>query len=170
MALVSGIAGASAARSVPRAWAWFDGDPQAFVGEQASGGGLWLGSTGNVNVRAHHLRLMADVGAFSFDHATTSPFALLNSYYIGTSQRTPIAIGSPDDQQDVTPLIVVGYAGQHHDVQQWMLSGKVVAAIDGQGRLRLGGVTLSTEVQNGRVMLLASVSGGRPHVIAVGAG
>jgi hypothetical protein len=40
--------------------------------------------------------------------------------------------------------MVRGIQGQKHDLQQWIASGNVVDAIDGQGRLRIGGVTLTT--------------------------
>jgi hypothetical protein len=43
-----------------------------------------------------HLRLVTSDGNFEFEHSTGTATSLLNSYYLGTPTRTPIAVSAID--------------------------------------------------------------------------
>jgi len=166
LALACGGGVATAARlQGPSGWAWREGTDSGYVGEQAGSNTLYLDApAGNIDLRASHVRMMSDDGEFVFSHARNAPTASLNGFYLGTSTRTPIQIG---DSESTTGLVVAGEAGQKSDLQQWTLSGQTVAAIDGEGRLRLGQVTLDPELVNGRVKLYAVV-GSAKELLAQG--
>lgn len=148
----------------PPGWVWYEGTDAAHVGQQAGSNTLVVQSVGDIDLRGYHTRMMSDDGQFVFAHPTSSASATLNAYFLGTSTRTPIQIGKPDLP---TTLIVAGTAGQKADLQRWTLSGHPVAAIDGSGRLRLGGITLDPEIVNGQVRLYAIV-GSKKELIAQG--
>jgi hypothetical protein len=160
-----GVALAAHLKNSTPGWAWYQGTPTAYLGEQSGSDTLVLGAPqGSINLRASHIRLMSDDGEFVFVHASNSPTASLNAFYLGTSDRTPIQIG---DSESATGLIVAGASGQRSDLQQWTLSGQTVAAIDAKGRLRLGQVTLDPELVDGRVELFALV-GSKRELLSVG--
>lgn len=159
-----GIAAASRLRARAGAWVWREGDSSVYVGEQSGSQTLVLHSPSGINLRASHVRTMSDDGVWELVHGATTPMAQVNAYYIGTATRTPIQIGAGSNP--TTALVVAGSAGQKADLQQWTLSGKTVAAIDGQGRLRLGNVTLDLEVVNGRAELFAVTKSGRQLLAA----
>lgn len=168
-AVVVGIAagaGVAAAARLDTGWVWKQGGQVSYVGQPAGTPNLVAYAQGDVNFRAHHIRMMSDDADFQFVHPQSGP-ARVNAYYLGTATRTPILIGAFDGQ-DVTSLIVAGSAGQKADLQQWQLNGKTVAAIDGKGRLRLGSVTLFPRVVGGRVMLYAATPKGT-QLVAAGA-
>jgi hypothetical protein len=121
-------------------------------------------SNGDIEAHGHHIRLIGDDGNFEFEHAATTPVARFNSYVEGTPRRTPIAIGFPDGQNLVE--LIVRSSRTSSDLQQWMVDGRVVSAIDGQGRLRLGNVTLSTAIRTGHVVLIATLPSGKRQIIA----
>ena len=106
-------------------------------------------------------------GNYEFEHGKQVPETHLNSYYEGTPTRTPISVGG-DDGQDVLSFIVRGKLGQKHDLQQWAPGGKVATAIDGNGHLRLGQVTLTAEVGHNTVELVAHLPNGKRVVLAHG--
>ncbi len=160
-----GVALAAHLKSTTPGWAWYQGTPTGYVGQQAGSNTLVVGAPqGSINLRASHVRLMSDDGEFDFVHATNSPTASLNAFYLGSSTRTPVQIG---DSESATGVIVEGKRGQRSDLEQWTLSGQTVAAIDAQGRLRLGAVTLDPELVHGRVELYALV-GSKKQLIAQG--
>ncbi len=68
--------------------------------------------------------------------------------------------------KNLVSLVVGGNLGQRHDLQQWAPSGVVKAAVDGLGRLRLGPVTLTANVENGRATLIALLPSGKQQVLA----
>lgn len=148
-------------------WVWQQGDAAAYVGQPAGSSDLVVYSQGDINFRGGHVRMMSNDADFEFVHPQAGP-ARVNAYYLGTAHRTPILIGAPD-QADVTSLIVAGTAGQEADLQQWTLNGKTVAAIDGQGRLRIGKVTLVPRLVGGRVFLYALSPNGKQQLLAEGA-
>jgi hypothetical protein len=167
--LLAGGGGAAFAQHLrqaqPPGWLWYEGIDSGYVGEQAGSNTLVVHAAGDIDLRAYHTRMMSDDGQFVFAHPASTPTASLNAYFLGTSTRTPIQIGKPDLP---TSLIVSGTAGQRADLQQWTLSGRSVAAIDGEGRLRLGTITLDPEVVNGQVRLYALL-GSKKQLIAEGA-
>ena len=166
--ILSAGGGAALAAQLKRptpSWVWFQGTSTGYEGEQAGSDALVLDAPlGSINLRASHVRLMSDDGEFEFVHPLGSPTASLNAFYLGTSIRTPIQIG---DSESATGLIVAGKRGQRSDLQQWTLSGQTVAAIDAEGRLRLGQITLDPELVNGRVELYALV-GSQKQLVAEG--
>jgi hypothetical protein len=177
--VLAGGAGAAFAhaRQAPPGWLWYEGTDSGHVGEQAGTNTLVLQAVGDLDMRAFHTRMMSDDGQFVFEHPKSTPTASLNAYFLGTSTRTPIQISQPEPTDSPTlqtasslptSLVVAGTAGQHADLQQWTLSGKTVAAIDGKGRLRLGGITLLPQLVKGRVRLYALV-GSHKQLIAEGA-
>ena len=128
---------------------------------------VYVKSSGNLTERGSHVRIIGDDGNFEFEHAATEPFARLNSYVTGTGTRTPIAIGFPDGR-DIVELLVRGSEHRKADLEEWVAGSRVVAAIDGQGHLRLGNATLSVVTRNGHAVLVATVGSGKPQVIAGG--
>jgi hypothetical protein len=175
-ALSAGLAGALAALFRPAralagaadsGYAWKEGDVDSFIagGAGASAGTITVQASGDFDVVAHHVRFGTFDGNYEFEHSHSVPETHLNSYYVGTPTRTPISVGG-DDGQDVLSFVVRGHHGQKHDLQQWAPSGKVTAAIDGNGNLRLGPATLTVEVVNGYVELVAQVTGGKRVVLA----
>lgn len=165
VAVVAATAGVATAGRLS-GWVWQQGNPTAYVGQPEGTSNLVLAApNGDVNILATHVRMMSKDGVFRLEHTNTGP-ATLNAYFIGTPTRTPIQVGGYDTS-NVTELIVAGTAGQTADLQQWALSGKVVAAIDAKGRLRLGGVTLYPTVAKKRVRLYAVTSAGK-QLVAVG--
>jgi hypothetical protein len=161
VAAVSGAAGALAA--VRSGWVWFEGDAVTSVGQPAGTQDLVLNAAGAINFRAGHIRLMSNSGSYVFEHGVSN--ATLLAYFLGTPKRTPIQIGTSDGQ-GVTPLVVAGTSGQSSDLQQWMVSGTTVAAIDGQGRLRLGGITIYPQYDGERVVLVAQLPNGSTQILA----
>jgi len=147
-------------------WAWSVGDDQGGVGVAKGSGVMEINAASDLDVTAGHLRLVTTDGNYEFEHGVNSGDTLLNSYYLGTPTRTPIAVGGYSDGQDIVSLIVRGMQGQRHDLQQWDTSGVVSAAIDGRGRLRLGQVTLTTRIVQGKAQLLAALPGGKQEVLA----
>jgi hypothetical protein len=162
----SAIGGAVLAQD-PDRWAWVRGDEAASIGRPLGQPNLVLRADGDINLRAGHVRLMADTGAFRLEIGRHASYGRINAYYIGTAQRTPVVVGAPDGQ-DVTSLVVQGSARQRRDLQQWMTGERVVAAIDPEGRLRLGGVTIDVELVDGRVILAAVLPDGMRQRLAVG--
>jgi hypothetical protein len=160
--------GASAA-TADGDYAWMEGDQDSFIagGSGSATGTVSVQASGDFNVVAHHVRFGTFDGNYEFEHSHSVPETHFNSYYVGTPTRTPISVGG-DDGQDVLSFIVRGRHGQKHDLQQWAPSGKVTAAIDGNGNLRLGPATLTVEVVNGYVELVARINGGKPVVLARG--
>jgi hypothetical protein len=156
-AAMSGAAGAIAADRT--GWVWFEGDSVASVGHPAGTEDLVLHAAGSINFRAGHIRLGSNSGRYLFEHGPSSANAMLLAYYIGTPTRTPIQIGNGDGQK-VTPLVVAGTSGQKSDLQQWTASGEPVAAIDAQGRLRIGSITIYPKLEDGRVVLMALLPDG----------
>lgn len=146
-------------------WVWRTGDGSAYVGQPTGSGSLVLAATQDINLLAGHVRLMSGDGSFSLIHSASAPAATINAYYVGSATRTPVAIGN--GVGDVTSLVVAGSAGQSSDLQQWTSSGQTVAAIDADGHLRLGAVTLDPEVIGGRVYLYAMTQTSK-QLLAVG--
>jgi hypothetical protein len=126
---------------------------------------VYFKSSGELTERGSHIRIIGDDGNFEFEHATTAPVARINSYVTGTTTRTPIAVGFPDGQ-DIVELLVRGTQSRKSDLQQWMEGNRVVAAIDAQGRLRLGRVTLSVAMRKSHVVLIATLPSGKREIIA----
>lgn len=172
-----GVAFAQHARQAqPPGWVWYQGTDSGHVGQQAGSNALVVQAAGDIDLRAYHTRMMSDDGQFLFVHPTSTPTASLNAYFLGTSTRTPIQISQPEPTDSPslqnsaalpTALVVAGTAGQHADLQQWTLSGRTVAAIDGKGRLRLGSVTLVPQLVKGQVRLYAVV-GSSKQLVAQG--
>ncbi len=163
---VAGVSGAAGALAAGHSgWVWFEGDSVASVGHPSGTEDLVLSAQGAVNFRAGHIRLMSNSGRFVFEHGSSSQNATLLAYFLGTPHRTPIQIGWSDGQ-DVTPLVVAGTKGQKRDLQEWTVSGLPVAAIDGQGRLRLGGITIYPVLRGGRVVLVARLPDGSTQILA----
>jgi hypothetical protein len=123
-------------------------------------------STRSFNVNAGHVRLVGRDGRFEFEHQGSVPVSWFNAYVLGTGRRTPVQIGVADGQQ-VVALRVAGSAGQKPDLQQWTSGGKVIAAVDAKGRLRLGPVALTTEVRSGVPYLVAEMPSGRIYALAL---
>ena len=166
-AVATGLAAGSGVAAAARydAWNWKVGGDVAYVGSPTGTSDVVVAAQGDIDFRAGHVRLISDNADFQFVHPVSTSVARVNAYYLGTPTRTPIMMGPPSTG-DVTGLIVAGTAGQTSDLQQWTLGGKTVAAIDGSGRLRLGGVTLAPKVVNGRVFLYALTSTGQQLVAA----
>ena len=120
-------------------------------------------SNGDINVHGRHIRLVGDDGNFEFEHNALESVARFNSYVEGTPRRTPIAIGFPDGQNLVE--LIVRSSKHSKDLQQWRVDGHVMSAIDGQGRLRLGDVTLSAAIRKGHVVLIATLPSGKRQII-----
>jgi hypothetical protein len=148
------------------AFAWMSGDESSYIGRPAGTSDLELFAGNDLNALANHIRLGGRDGNFEFEHGKDRPFTHLNAYYIGTSTRTPILIGG--DEQDVTSLIVTGQQDQKSDLQQWAPGGKVKAAIDGQGRLKLGSVRIVASVSRGKAVLTAILPDGTRQTLATG--
>jgi len=172
-----GVAYAKHARHVDAGWLWYEGTDSGHVGEQSGTNTLVVQAAGDIDLRAYHTRMMSDDGQFVFAHPTSTPTASLNAYFLGSSTRTPIQISQPEPTDSPTlqnptslptALIVAGTAGQRADLEQWTLSGKTVAAIDGKGRLRIGNITLDPVLVNGQVKLYALI-GSNKQLIAQGA-
>lgn len=163
--LAGSAVGALAAKAQPP-WAWFQGDDQSYVGRPQASSDLELFAQQDLNALATHIRLGGRDGNFEFEHGPQREASHLNAYFIGTSTRTPFVIGG--DEQDVTSLIITGKLGQKNDLQQWAPSNQVKVAIDGQGRLRLGNVTLLASIQKGRVVLSALLPNGTKQKLATG--
>lgn len=144
---------------------WSQGDADASI--SGDSGTLSVYASGDFNVVAHHVRMGTYDGNYEFEHSKLVTETHLNSYYEGTPIRTPISVGG-DDGQDVLSFIVRGKLGQKHDLQQWAPGGKVKAAIDGNGHLRLGEATLTLEVSGETVELVAHLAGGKRVVLAHG--
>jgi hypothetical protein len=147
-------------------WLWQVGDDQGSVGVSSTNESMDIDAAGDLDVTAGHLRMVTRDGNYEFEHSISTTYSLLNSYYLGTPTRTPIAVGGYADGQDVVSLIVRGVQGQKNDLQQWVGSGKVDTAIDGNGRLRIGSVTLTTRIVNGKAELLAVLPGGKVERLA----
>ena len=122
-----------------------------------------INAASDLNVTAEHLT--AD-GNYEFEHSLNTPITLLNAYFLGTPTRTPIGVGGYADGEDVVSLMARGIQGQTHDLQQWIASGNVVDAIDGQGRLRIAGIAIATRTVKGTAQLLAVLPGGKTQVLA----
>lgn len=176
LAGAGGVAFAHARQAQPPGWLWYEGTDSGHVGEQSGSNTLVLQAAGDLDMRAFHTRMMSDDGEFEFVHPKSTPTASLNAYFLGSSTRTPIQISQPEPTDNPalqnpaslpTSLVVAGTAGQRADLQQWTLSGKTVAAIDGKGRLRLGNITLLPQLVKGQVRLYALV-GSRKQLIAQG--
>ena len=125
-----------------------------------------INAASDLNLTAAHVRMVTADGNYEFEHSVNTPITLLNAYFLGTPTRTPIAVGGYADGEDIVSLMVRGIQGQKHDLQQWVASGNVVDAIDGKGRLRIGGVTLTTRIVKGKAQLLAVLPGGKTQVLA----
>jgi hypothetical protein len=123
-----------------------------------------LKSSGNVDINAQHVRVVAHDGNVELEHARGTPLRL-NSYFLGTPTRTPVNVGI-DDGQDVVELRVRGTGNRIDDLAQWTIGGRVVAAIGAKGGLRLGSVTLAAKEANGHDELVATFANGRSAVIA----
>jgi hypothetical protein len=161
------LAGSAVGALVSKAaFAWMSGDEGSYVGRPQGTSDLELFAGSDLNALANHIRLGGRDGNFEFEHARDRPFTHLNAYFIGTSTRTPILIGG--DEQDVTSLIVTGKQDQKNDLQQWAPGGKIKAAIDGQGRLRLGTVRIVAAVQRGKAVLTAILPDGTRQTLATG--
>src|SRR5262249_19323069 len=128
-----------------------DGNVRALSGSLgALKGNLNLRAKDNFNVTAGHVRLVGRDGDFELEHASDLPGSRLVAYKLGTGTRTPIMVGL-DDGQNVTPLVVTGSSAQKTDLQQWVAGGGNPAlAIDSQGRLRFGNVTIWAASRNGK--------------------
>jgi hypothetical protein len=161
-AAASGAAGALAAGHA--GWAWFEGDSVASIGQPAGTSDLVLEAKGSLNFLAGHLRLMSQSGTFALVHGPGSSRATLVAFDLGTAHRTPIQIGAPTGNA-VTPLVVAGSGRQRSDLERWTVPGKTVAAIDAQGRLRLGAITIYPVLRRGRVVLLARLPDGSVQVL-----
>jgi hypothetical protein len=98
-------------------------------------------------------------GNYEFEHGAQVSQTTLNSYVIGTPNRTPVAVGGHDGQ-DVLAFSVRGMRGQKNDLQQWTLGEDVAVAVDGDGRLRLGEITLVAQVVNGKAELVGVLPNG----------
>jgi hypothetical protein len=166
VAVLSAVTAAFAAAGSMSPWAWSVGDDQGGVGVSRNTGVMEINSASDLDVTAQHLRLVTADGNYEFEHGVDTPETLLNSYFLGTPNRTPIAVGGYADGEDVVSLIVRGIQGQRHDLQQWETSGNVAAAIDGRGRLRLGQVALTTRIVKGKAQLVAVLPGGTQQVLA----
>jgi hypothetical protein len=174
--LAGGGGVAFARQAQPPGWLWYEGTDSGHVGVQAGSKTLVVQAAGDLDLRAFHTRMMSDDGQFVFAHPKSTPTASLNAYFLGTSTRTPIQISQPEPTDSPalqdganlpTSLVVAGTAGQRSDLQQWTLSGRNVAAIDGKGRLRIGGITLEPKLVKGQVKLYALV-GSKKQLIAQG--
>jgi hypothetical protein len=157
----SGAVGAfAAARS---GWVWFQGDAIASVGQRAGTPDLVLNAKGSLNLLAGHVRLMSKSGRFVLAHGSSSSVARLVAFQLGTSNRSPIEIG--DAAGTTTSLVVAGTKGQTSDLQQWRASGVTVAAIDAQGRLRIGQITIYPLLDHGAVILVAQLPDGSVQLL-----
>jgi len=126
---------------------------------------MTIQANGDINVSAHHLRMGTFDGNYEFEHSNQVTQTTLNSYYIGTPNRTPVAVGG-NDGQDVLSFVVRGKQGQKNDLQQWTPGSEVSLAVDGKGRLRLGKVTLVAEIVNGKAQLVAVLPNGHRQLLA----
>jgi hypothetical protein len=130
---------------------------------------LNLRSARSFNVNAGHVRLVGRDGNFELEHETSIPASTLRAYDVGTGKRTPVQIGYSGDGEDVVALRVAGTPGQRNDLQQWTDGKRVLAAIDGKGGLRLGAVTLTTEVRSGVPYLIARTRSGEAFALRLAA-
>jgi len=73
--------------------------------------------------------------------------------------RTPVAVGG-DDGQDVLSFVVRGKEDQENDLQQW--------APGGEGRLRLGDITVEARIVGGMAQLVAVLPDGSRQLLAQG--
>jgi hypothetical protein len=167
---LAGLTRASdAAAQVAGSWQWFQGDDRAYIGgaDGDAAGTLAISAEKDLDIGANHIRFGAQDGNYEFEHGEEVPATHLNSYSIGTPNRTPISVGG-DDGQDVLSFVVYGKAGQENDLQQWAPGSKVTAAIDGNGHLRLGNVVITADIQSGRARLIAVLPDGEKQVLALG--
>ena len=147
-------------------WIWHQGNADAGVGQLQGQQTLSLSAAQDVDILGNHIRLGGKDGNFELESYT--PESHLNAYAIGSPNRHPVSVGGGDDQ-DVVGFIVRGKQdGQTSDLQQWQVGDNVIAAIDGQGRLRLGSIVLDETVRNGKVALEAILPNGKHQVIASG--
>ena len=159
------VAVAGADSSVSK-WIWHQGTAKAGVGQLQGQQTLSLTAAQDVDILGNHIRLGGKDGNFEFESYT--PESHLNAYAVGSPLRHPISVGGGDDQ-DLTGFIVRGKeGGQTTDIQQWQVGSNVTAAIDGQGRLRLGSIVLQAAVVNGNVVLEAVMPNGKHQIIASG--
>jgi hypothetical protein len=153
---------ARAATGAP-SYAWCNGDERACVGRVNGTNDLTVSALDDVNLLGDHIRIQGRDGNFEFENQSGRSRFL--AYLIGTSKRTPIAIGA-DEGADIVQLVVAGTRSQQSDLQQWTQAGKTVAAVDAHGGLRLGNVTLTTRTYAGVVELVAVLPDGSTHVLA----
>lgn len=164
--LAGSAVGALASRAAGP-FAWFQGDDQSYVGRPQATGELSVFAKTDVNVLANHIRLAANDGNFELEHGGGREASHLIAYdFSGDGNtRTPIVIGG-GDSQDIVSLIVDGKRNQTHDLQQWATAGAVKVAVDGRGRLRVGQITLTTQLVKGKAQLVAVLPGGARQVLA----
>ena len=147
------VSGAAGAMAVGRGeWIWHEGSPSVSIGEPAGSNDLVLNAEGSLNVLAGHVRLMSNSGRFTLVHGPSTNSSSIVAYDIGTPNRTPIVINGP--------LVVAGSKGGKSDLQDWTSSGQTVAAIDSQGHLRLGNITIFPVLKDGYVVLYARLPDG----------
>jgi len=139
-------------------------DTHGYVGASSDTGAVDVFAPQDFNVVAGHVRFVSVDGNYELEHPQDRPYSRLLAYDT-TATRTPIMIGA-DDGQDVVPLMVDGTSGQSSDLQQWVESGKVVSAIDANGDLRVGNVTLASRVVHGKAELLAILPNRTTQVLA----
>jgi hypothetical protein len=131
----------------------------------ASAGTLNVRAAQHFNVNAEHIRLVDRSGYFEFEHSPGQAATTFSAAVLGTSKQTPIQIGANQTGQDFVPFIVGGTLGQRSDLQQWAPDGKVLAAVDSRGRLRLGNVALSATTVDGTPYLVAATPSGRRYFL-----
>jgi hypothetical protein len=166
--LTVGVASTAAATALaagpwPGTYAWFSGDDGAGIGRL--GTALSMFSEHDLNVHAGHMRIEAEDGNVELESKKSAPTTTLNPYDIGTAQRKPLQVGWPDGE-DVLPLLVAGNANQKRNLQEWHAGSKTVAAIDSKGGLHLGSIGLTASLQNGHVVLVATLPNGTRQTLA----
>jgi hypothetical protein len=166
-ALVRPLTGRSTPGSRSGGWDWVQGDEHGSIGglDGADLGTVALQAQDDLDVTANHVRFVATDGNYEFEHGPQVGETHLNSYYKGTPRRTPISVGGTDGQ-DVLSFVVRGKAGQKNDLQQWQPDGRTTLAVDGRGRLRIGGILLVAEQTKAGQRLVAVLPDGTRRILA----
>src|ERR1041385_4258907 len=92
VAVLSAVTAAFAAGGGMSPWAWSVGDDEGGVGVSKNTGVMEINSASDLDVTAQHLRIVTADGNYEFEHGVDTSQTLLNSYFLGTPQRTPIAV------------------------------------------------------------------------------
>ncbi len=156
-------------------WSWYLSGPQhrIYVGRLGRSSDLTLGTNGltdGSDWQGKQITLSGTDGNFEFEHYSSARKSVITGAITrgGVPVATPVAVGAADGQ-DVVPLVVAASTTGTHAVQTWDSGSSVVAAVEGDGGIVVGGIELVARVgADGRVEVDAVLGNGARQTLLVG--